>query len=202
MFKEAQENIFALNRSRLRALDELRHAKEKIGELESKLEEAVSEASSASRQVADFQARSLTSTTYEDDISGGTFVAAASAPPGAQALVAGSSMAEPAAEPSTSDGPCVTVVYSTGWQSAFLHYNMDNKGWTAVPGKRMREGSARFPGAKMITVPGYRLEFVINDGGADWDSPNPWGEEGRPKNYVADGPGIWRLKNGKLNKLE
>ena len=46
------------------------------------------------------------------------------------------------------------------------------------------------------------LEFVLNDGQSDWDHPSPYGEDSGQKNYVASSPGIWRLKNGKLSKLE
>jgi hypothetical protein len=44
--------------------------------------------------------------------------------------------------------------------------------------------------------PGSRLEFVINDGGSDWDKPGHGAS-----NYVAVEPGTYRVKNGKLTRL-
>lgn len=215
VFREAQENIVQLNKSRLRALEELRNAKQKIAELEAKLEEAVTEAASASRQVAELQARTLSSASLlptADDAEPAAAAAVSWAPqeePAATAEPAApvepAAAVEPAAvaEPAPSEeGPSVTVVYSTGWQSAFLHYNADGKGWTQLPGERMGEGSGRYPGTKMLTLwNAHRVEFVITDGTSDWDHPNPYSEDGQT-NYVADGPGVWRLKNGKLAKVE
>lgn len=52
-------------------------------------------------------------------------MAAAGAPAGAQALAAkpAGAAGATAANPLPSEGRSVTVVYTTGWQSAFLHYN-------------------------------------------------------------------------------
>ena len=44
--------------------------------------------------------------------------------------------------------------------------------------------------------PGSRLEFVINDGGSDWDKPGHGAS-----NYVAEEPGTYRVKSGKLTRL-
>jgi hypothetical protein len=43
------------------------------------------------------------------------------------------------------------------------------------------------------------MEFVINNGGSDWDKPNPYG--GSSSNYVVTEPGTYRVKNGKVAKL-
>jgi hypothetical protein len=43
------------------------------------------------------------------------------------------------------------------------------------------------------------MEFVINNGGSDWDKPNPYG--GGNSNYVITEPGTYRVKNGKLTRL-
>lgn len=94
----------------------------------------------------------------------------------------------------------MTVVYETGWGSAYLHFNADGRGWTSPPGKKMDNGSQQFPDKKVLTVPGQRMEFVINDGGNDWDKPNPW-EGGGKGNYVIDSPGTYRIKNGKVTRL-
>lgn len=41
-----------------------------------------------------------------------------------------------------------------------------------------------------------RIEFVLNNGANDWDSPFSGA-----KNYVIEGPGTYHLKSGKLQKL-
>jgi hypothetical protein len=43
--------------------------------------------------------------------------------------------------------------------------------------------------------PGRKAEFVINDGGKDWDKPASGG------NYQVTEPGTYRIKNGKVTKL-
>ena len=55
---------------------------------------------------------------------------------------------------------------------------------------------APYAGVACVLQPASRLEFVINDGGSDWDKPA--GAEG---NYVVTAPGTYRLKNGKLTQL-
>ena len=46
-----------------------------------------------------------------------------------------------------------------------------------------------------------KLEFVVTNGDKEWDQPNPYGEPGKPKNYVIEQPGTYRLKSGKLTRL-
>ena len=112
------------------------------------------EAVQASRQVAELQARtslqqaaaSPASVASFDDLSG--FKAAV--PTVAAAAATASAVIDEA--PGPTPAPSVTVVYSTGWTSACLHYNADGNGWTAAPGARMQEGSGRFPGTKVFTV--------------------------------------------------
>lgn len=48
--------------------------------------------------------------------------------------------------------------------------------------------------------PGRRLEFVVNDGGNDWDKPSPWAGS-KLSNYVVEEPGTYRLRNGKVTRL-
>ena len=48
---------------------------------------------------------------------------------------------------------------------------------------------------------GNRLEFVINNGGSDWDKPNPYGSDKGPQNYVIDSPGTYRVKSGRVTRL-
>lgn len=39
---------------------------------------------------------------------------------------------------------------------------------------------------------------MINDGGADWDKPNPYEAK---SNYTVTEPGTYRVKNGKVTRL-
>lgn len=72
--------------------------------------------------------------------------------------------------------------------------------WTKVPGLRMERGSGDLEGSKVATISGCeRIEFVLNNGGNDWDTPDPYG--GGKKNYVVDRPGVYQLKAGRLHKL-
>lgn len=61
------------------------------------------------------------------------------------------------------------------------------------------------PAGELVSIPrtpqpGRRLEFVINDGGNDWDKPSPWGGS-KLSNYVVEEPGVYRLRNGKVTRL-
>lgn len=51
--------------------------------------------------------------------------------------------------------------------------------WPSWPTETVISRCAVPPPCPSTLQPGNRVEFVINDGGSDWDSPNPWGEEGR-----------------------
>ena len=44
------------------------------------------------------------------------------------------------------------------------------------------------------------LEFVVNDGGSKWDQPGALG--GKPGNYVITLPGTYRLRDGKVVKID
>ncbi len=67
-------------------------------------------------------------------------------------------------------------------------------GWTAPPGVRMFPGTN---GAKTVTLEAATAEFLFNNGGSDWDHPGG----GNNGNYVAEGPGRYRLENGQLERL-
>ncbi|CAI5963970.1 unnamed protein product [Closterium sp. NIES-64] len=48
----------------------------------------------------------------------------------------------------------ITVFYETGWEQAFIHHNGTSSGWTAVPGMRMKNSTAKGPaGFPPATVP-------------------------------------------------
>lgn len=181
IFKEAQENIVELNKSRLKALEELKLARQKIAELEQKLEVAVVEVHEAASQVADYAASHSKSNQQ-----------APAADPGA-------APPRPGASPVPQAGS-ITLVYETGWDTAFLHYNPDGKGWTIVPGSQMLNGTDEYPDKKVISVVASSLEFVVNDGGSGWDQPGALG--GKPGNYVIASPGTYRLRDGKVVKID
>jgi hypothetical protein len=53
-------------------------------------------------------------------------------------------------------------------------------------------------GFKTKTVQGKSMEFVLTNGGHDWDMCDPFSN---PCNYRIRTPGVYRLRNGKLDKL-
>lgn len=208
IFREAQDNIIELNKSRLRALDELKAARQKIAELEGKLEAAVAEASSATAQLQQLGPAS-SQRAAQAAAAGQAYTygqqQAPAAPPAAQyqppqQQYQRPQSAPPAAQQPSSEAGNITIVYETGWNDAHLHYNADGRGWTSPPGAKMENGNQQFPDKKVLTVPGRRLEFVINDGGNDWDKPSPWGGS-KLSNYVVEEPGVYRLRNGKVTRL-
>lgn len=54
--------------------------------------------------------------------------------------------------------------------------------------------------AKNIIIEGRKVEFVMTNGENDWDSPGRYTD--KPKNYEINGPGTYRLKSGKIEKLQ
>jgi hypothetical protein len=92
----------------------------------------------------------------------------------------------------------ITIVYGTGWEKVFVHFKTQSQDWTSIPGQPMVEYE-RLQGCKVATLDtAERIEFVLNNGGNDWDSPAFSGAQ----NYVIDGPGTWHLKSGKLQRLD
>ncbi|GBF90668.1 hypothetical protein Rsub_03240 [Raphidocelis subcapitata] len=91
----------------------------------------------------------------------------------------------------------ITLQYFSGWGDVFIHYCADGKGWTKSPGVKLAsspDGSCR-----SVTVPAQRLEFVMNNGQGEWDSPGRYSDA--PGNYQADAPGTYKLKSGRLERL-
>lgn len=182
MFQEAQQNILRLNESRLNALSELKAARKRISDLEKRLAEAAEEASahtSTRQQVQQQQ-------TYNPYQAVNT----------SEPLQNESSI--PAQTRPTQQS--VTIAYGTGWDKAYIHFKTQNQDWTQVPGVQMHPGSGELQGSKVAVIPGSeRVEFVLNNGAQDWDTPDPYG--GGNKNYVIDSPGTYYLKSGRLQKL-
>jgi protein-tyrosine-phosphatase len=49
---------------------------------------------------------------------------------------------------------------------------------------------------KVVTVDEKKIEFVVNNGEGDWDTPDPYG--GGQKNYKITAPGTYVLRSGKV----
>lgn len=111
----------------------------------------------------------------------------------------GSTQAEP---PSQQAGiqNIITIAYETGWRQVMMHYSADGQAWTNLPGVEMHFGSEDFAGCKVLQVRGHSIEFVLNDGAGQWDTPDPYGSS-QNRNYTVDSPGKYRLQGGRLNKL-
>lgn len=98
---------------------------------------------------------------------------------------------------STAVSTGVTVFYETGWENAYLHFNADGNGWTSVPGEKMGHGTGEYSHCKALCLPAAsRVEFVINNGSDEWDKP--FGVD----NYVVEGPGLYCIRNGAVEKLQ
>ena len=65
----------------------------------------------------------------------------------------------------------------------------------------MLPGRGDLSHSRVISIEAERLEFVINDGSNDWDTPDPYGM-GQQQNYVIEGAGTYRLKSGRVQRLE
>ncbi|CAI5508289.1 unnamed protein product [Closterium sp. Naga37s-1] len=92
----------------------------------------------------------------------------------------------------------ITVFYETGWEQAFIHHNGTSSGWTAVPGMRMKDSTAKGPAGfplKVYSIRASSLEFVTNNGAATWDSSPSGG------NYTIDRPGCFVLSSGRLTEF-
>ena len=58
------------------------------------------------------------------------------------------------------------------------------------------------PPALAVLQEGAELQFVMTNGEGKFDTPNPYGEASKPRNYAIREPGTWLLKDGSLRKLE
>jgi hypothetical protein len=56
-------------------------------------------------------------------------------------------------------------------------------------------------GTLKISLPGNRMKFVVSNGSGKFDTPNPYGDPQKPKNYEINGPGNYILEGGNLTKL-
>lgn len=90
----------------------------------------------------------------------------------------------------------ITIIYETGWEDCYIHFNADGKGWTTVPGEKMQRGVGDLASAQVFTIDAEELEFVTTNGGADWDKPMD-----KAGHYVVAEPGVYVLRNGKIEML-
>eukprot|EP00929_Paragymnodinium_shiwhaense_P089151 TRINITY_DN49365_c0_g1_i1.p1 TRINITY_DN49365_c0_g1~~TRINITY_DN49365_c0_g1_i1.p1 ORF type:complete len:1423 (-),score=374.72 TRINITY_DN49365_c0_g1_i1:178-4446(-) len=93
----------------------------------------------------------------------------------------------------------VSLFYKTPWSRPHLHCNLGaGLPWTQAPGVPMQasalqEGMLASQGWFGLRLPtASRLEFLLNDGGSQWDKAPGGG------NYSVGGPGVWRLMNGRV----
>ncbi len=88
----------------------------------------------------------------------------------------------------------ISLLYETSWEPAFIHFNCPEfQGWTDSPGMKMKAGE--LPNHKIFSLTASNLEFVLNDGGEEWDKPS------YDANYFIGSPGSYILKKGKLEKV-
>ncbi|KAG7673055.1 hypothetical protein KSW81_000283 [Nannochloris sp. 'desiccata'] len=176
--REAQENILALNGSRMRALQELRAANEKIAELEKRLEDATTQISKlATRHNSSSSTSALE---HPEQHQGST------------------NSAKPRSTTPAASTSLITVSYVTGWDTAFLHFQIDDQPWTSLPGVPMENDDGT---RKILSVPGNRMKFVVTNGLGKFDTPNPYGDPHKPKNYEINEPGCYILEAGNLRRL-
>ena len=106
MLLQAQENILALNGSRIRALQELKAANEKIAELEKRLDEAA-------KQLSSFVGHRPQITEQEQE----------------QLSNRNPALKTPPSVPVYQVTPAatITVCYTTGWEDCYLHFQVDDQ---------------------------------------------------------------------------
>ena len=51
---------------------------------------------------------------------------------------------------------------------------------------------------KMVSVAGSNMRFVLTNGAGKFDTPNPYGDPHKPKNYSIDAPGMYLLEGGEV----
>ncbi|KAF8062739.1 SPP1 [Scenedesmus sp. PABB004] len=121
--------------------------------------------------------------------------AAAAAPPRAAAQVDAASTSAPSA----SDRE-LRVFYRTTWPTAKLHGSLQGGAWRDFPLAKINDAPSKWLSATIPLAPGAPadaplLEFVVTDGGANWDKPAAGG------NYTITAPGRYALRRGALSAL-
>lgn len=92
----------------------------------------------------------------------------------------------------------ITVYYSTGWATPYIHFKIGNGDWTTAPGVAMEATQEQS---------GYNFKYVINIGEEDnavvcfnngnnsWDSKNG-------ANYTLSSSGVYGVRNGVITTLQ
>ncbi|GAQ79326.1 hypothetical protein KFL_000280310 [Klebsormidium nitens] len=125
----------------------------------------------------------------EDDVKGGVELAP-EAGPGLQVETSTERDGE-----GGEDTPTITFYYETGWETAYVHCSADGQSWTEPPGLQMTDAvSPAGVQVKMLEIPATSLEFVLTNGGGDWDQPGHGG------NYHIDHAGTFTLLSGSLTE--
>ena len=70
-----------------------------------------------------------------------------------------------------------------------------DSGWTLPPGVLME---TKENGLNEFKVTASDLEFVLNNGGKEWDHLNSFSDS--PQNYHIQEPGTYYLKSGRLQR--
>lgn len=91
-------------------------------------------------------------------------------------------------EPAQAPSNLIAISYRTGWTDCFVHFNVDDKGWTESPGWKMEQQGD----VKVLVVEGSRMEFCLNNGGDQWDAP--------PGNYNIFESGSYFVADGAAHK--
>lgn len=173
---QTEQHVIELNSTRVKLLEELSVAQKRIKELEAQVEELQYENDELQRQ------RPVVPQMMKAPMPPPRIAAAPPAPAQSQA-----------APPAT-----VTVLYQTGWENTYIHYQLDGGAWTQTPGVLM---DTLPDGSKSKTLAGKKMEFVLTNGKNDWDTPNPYRDTNKPNNYRIDSPGVYRLKSGRVEKI-
>ncbi|KIZ03773.1 hypothetical protein MNEG_4188 [Monoraphidium neglectum] len=104
----------------------------------------------------------------------------------------------PPAAPPAEQVATITLNYYTGWHDAFIHFNADRKGWTQTPGVKLARGPDG-GNHRTALIEASVIEFVMNNGHNEWDSPGRYTDT--PANYQIQAPGVYKLRSGRLEKL-
>ncbi|KAF8063656.1 hypothetical protein HT031_003511 [Scenedesmus sp. PABB004] len=208
MLLTTQKNMLALNNSRVKVQEELAVANRRIQDLEREVERLRTEHAAAAQALTEARMAappqqapggSRTGSPAPPQQYGG------GPPPQQQQQVQQQQQQQmqqqqpPQAQAPQQPAPptTITLTYVSGWHNVYIHYTVDGKSWTNVPGKQLTpvEGEHN---TKTITIEGTALEFVMNNGDNDWDSPGRFAD--KPKNYMIAAPGRYRLRSGKLER--
>ncbi len=95
----------------------------------------------------------------------------------------------------------VTIYYkNSGWSQAYVHYKVDGKGWTSVPGVKMSDSRTAVKAgytwkATIDLGSASKITMCFNDKNGNWDNNNR-------KNYIIDASGTYGIKDKKITKMD